>query len=613
MSATPHFPEMGEAWRVRWWQRISVRIGLGATLVLVVALAVVGWLVSRQEERIYGEQQVAHAHKISVLVAEGLVRRMIAGGGAAAWDGVTREAGTYIETAGVGRISVLARNGTVKASTDPALRGASIAVAQNPACPGCAGMVPEQFPVIGTVEDGQGRRWLRVVSAVAARAECKGCHQDPAEKLRGLVLVDFDLAPLEQAAAERRHGLLLIGLACGVVSLVLIYWLFRRSVVLPVASIIGTASRLAGGDLGARVPLQEPGELGHLAAHFNHMVDRIEDQVAKLESSNLESGLLYTLVVEVSHNMEMSAVAGTVVRVLEQKLSPLFVAFFAESSDGSWVGTAGRGDYLHTGEGRLAQALVQEGSAIGEALGDFPLAMARDACLTKALQLGVGGGAMHFAVPLIAAGHLRGLLVCSLDGQARVQVDEELLANLGGHLTLAVENSRNYTGAVTDPLTRCRNRRYGLARLDEAVYAADRQTMDLALAMLDIDHFKRINDAHGHPAGDQVLREVARRLMEAIRKSDVPVRYGGEEFMLILSQTCQHELEHIGERLRQAVAATPVTVALAGGGSLEIPVTVSVGLSTFLRDGDTADALISRADQALYKAKASGRNRVVVD
>ncbi|HET7775261.1 MAG TPA: hypothetical protein VFK74_02765, partial [Azospira sp.] len=150
----------GVAWQVRWHQRISVRIGLGAMLVLVTALAVVGWLVTRQEERLYGEQQIAHAHKISILVAEGLVRRMLAGGGAAAWDGVTREAATYIETAGVGRISVLARNGTVKASTDAALRGHGIEVARNPACPGCDGMVPEQFPVTRTVVDEQGQHWL---------------------------------------------------------------------------------------------------------------------------------------------------------------------------------------------------------------------------------------------------------------------------------------------------------------------------------------------------------------------------------------------------------------------------------------------------------------------
>ena len=313
---------------VPWWQRISVRIGVGAMLVLVAALVVVGWLVTRQEERLYGEQHTAHAHKISSLVAEGLVRRMLAGGGAAAWDGVTKEASTYIETAGVGRISVLARNGSVKASTDSTLRGGSIEVAGNPACPGCDGMVPEQFPVTRAVVDAAGHHWLRVVSAVPARPECKGCHQDPGEKLRGLVLVDFDLTPLNQAAAERRRGLLLIGLACGLVSLVLIYWLFRRSVLEPVEVLVDTAGRLAGGDLQARAPVAERGELGHLAAHFNHMVDRIEDQVARLESSNLESGLLYTLVVEVSRNMEMSAVASTVVRVLEQKLAPACVAFF---------------------------------------------------------------------------------------------------------------------------------------------------------------------------------------------------------------------------------------------------------------------------------------------
>ena len=597
---------------VPWWQRISVRIGVGAMLVLVAALVVVGWLVTRQEERLYGEQHTAHAHKISSLVAEGLVRRILAGGGAAAWDGVTREASTYIETAGVGRISVLARNGSVKASTDPSLRGGSIEVAGNPACPGCDGMVPEQFPVTRAVVDAAGQHWLRVVSAVPARPECKGCHQDPGEKLRGLVLVDFDLTPLNQAAAERRRGLLLIGLACGLVSLVLIYWLFRRSVLEPVEVLVDTAGRLAGGDLQARAPVAERGELGHLAAHFNHMVDRIEDQVARLESSNLESGLLYTLVVEVSRNMEMSAVASTVVRVLEQKLAPAFVAFFAESADGTWVCASDRSEALFTGEGALAPALLGQEPLAREALDGFPLSMAQAAVASLELQLGVGGGALHFAVPLGSGGRLSGLLVCSMEGASRVQADEELLANLGGHLTLAVENSRNYTGAVTDPLTRCRNRRYGLARLDEAAYASRRHEIELAVAMLDIDHFKRINDSHGHPAGDQVLRETARRLMDTIRKADVPIRYGGEEFLVILPQTREEDLAAVGERLRAAVGAAPVRVVLPGNVVLEIAVSVSVGLASYRGEGDEADALIARADQALYRAKAGGRNRVEV-
>jgi len=175
-----------------------------------------------------------------------------------------------------------------------------------------------------------------------------------------------------------------------------------------------------------------------------------------------------------------------------------------------------------------------------------------------------------------------------------------------------VENSRNYTGAVTDPLTRCRNRRYGLARLDEAAYASRRHEIELAVAMLDIDHFKRINDSHGHPAGDQVLRETARRLMDTIRKADVPIRYGGEEFLVILPQTREEDLAAVGERLRAAVGAAPVRVVLPGNVVLEIAVSVSVGLASYRGEGDEADALIARADQALYRAKAGGRNRVEV-
>ena len=151
----------------------------------------------------------------------------------------------------------------------------------------------------------------------------------------------------------------------------------------------------------------------------------------------------------------------------------------------------------------------------------------------------------------------------------------------------------------------------GLARLDEAAYGAQRQEAELAVAMVDIDHFKRVNDAYGHPVGDQVLKEVARRLMHAIRKSDVPVRYGGGEFLIILPQTRASEIPRTGERLRQAVGAESV---LADGGRLAVPVSISIGIALFRRDeaGEGSETLLARADQALYQAKAEGRDRVVI-
>lgn len=162
----------------------------------------------------------------------------------------------------------------------------------------------------------------------------------------------------------------------------------------------------------------------------------------------------------------------------------------------------------------------------------------------------------------------------------------------------------------TDVLTGVRNRRYLETRLlDEFAHAA-RHRRPLCLLMLDIDHFKQINDTHGHPVGDLVLRALAAEFMRQVRAEDVLVRYGGEEFMIVARELTSKQGRKFGERLRARVAATPV--ALPGGA--QISMTVSVGLAT-LRPGQDADpaALIARADAALYRAKQGGRNRVECD
>ncbi|OGA33923.1 MAG: hypothetical protein A3G80_00260 [Betaproteobacteria bacterium RIFCSPLOWO2_12_FULL_62_13b] len=122
--------------------------------------------------------------------------------------------------------------------------------------------------------------------------------------------------------------------------------------------------------------------------------------------------------------------------------------------------------------------------------------------------------------------------------------------------------------------------------------------------------FKRVNDTHGHPAGDAVLKEVSRRIAASLRRSDLVVRYGGEEFMVIIPQATAEAMAVIGEKLRHAIVAAPVGTGVGRGA---VAVTLSVGDAAFHAGTDTAESLIARADAALYRAKQGGRNRVEVD
>ena len=127
--------------------------------------------------------------------------------------------------------------------------------------------------------------------------------------------------------------------------------------------------------------------------------------------------------------------------------------------------------------------------------------------------------------------------------------------------------------------------------------------------MLDFDFFKKVNDTHGHAAGDEVLRKIASIIKEHLRESDIPARYGGEEFAILLPYTHIEEAKIVGESLRKAVEATPVTICQETVDEKEINITISMGIAEFNRN-ETGEALFERADKALYEAKKNGRNQV---
>ncbi|KIP86784.1 diguanylate cyclase [Stenotrophomonas maltophilia] len=181
-----------------------------------------------------------------------------------------------------------------------------------------------------------------------------------------------------------------------------------------------------------------------------------------------------------------------------------------------------------------------------------------------------------------------------------------LFTDITADLLMAAELRRL---ASSDPLTGVPNRRHFEERSAQIIAAREATGRSVAVLMLDVDHFKKINDTHGHPIGDEVLKVVARRCREALRERDLFARFGGEEFIALLAAPTADEVPATAERLRNAISGAPVHV-----GGLRIDVTVSVGgaMGEALPGSDARllEQLVARADEALYQAKADGRNRV---
>jgi diguanylate cyclase (GGDEF)-like protein len=210
------------------------------------------------------------------------------------------------------------------------------------------------------------------------------------------------------------------------------------------------------------------------------------------------------------------------------------------------------------------------------------------------------------AVPLVAENECLGAMV--LEGREEntyEEHDREVVSILAKQAAMALRSAMFYEEkealAVRDGLTGLANHRHFQEVLANELTRAKRGGQPLSLALLDLDHFKSLNDTFGHPKGDEVLVALARLLEQEVRSIDTVARYGGEEFVLVLVQTHLEGAREVAERIRERVAGNHFPV--------ERQVTISIGLASFPADAETKDLLIAKADRALYRAKRQ-RNKV---
>ena len=266
----------------------------------------------------------------------------------------------------------------------------------------------------------------------------------------------------------------------------------------------------------------------------------------------------------------------------------------------------------HSGRLTLAMpigSLILAGAGLcGRALLTGKTVLENDVSAVIGYVAGVKEAASEMCIPLIAFGETLGVLVLD-SGSTGAFRDEDVqtLESVADMCATAIQNAYYFERvrqmAYLDGLTGIFNRRFFELRIMQEIERANRYGLALSVIMMDIDHFKRINDEFGHLLGDEVLKQVSRLFSQHLRKPDVLCRFGGEEFAILLPETTGESALAAAEKLRQIVAGYPFP-------GIPRPVTFSAGVAEFPRNGRTRDELVQAADAALYSSKQSGRDRV---
>jgi diguanylate cyclase (GGDEF)-like protein len=505
------------------------------------------------------------------------------------------------KTPNIRRVWIINKTGRVAHASDRAMIGKQLDRNKDPTCTVCHANVLIPGTRTFFTRDEAGAPVIRHVSLIENDQACWGCHDSKA-RLNGILLLDESTDTFRSAlwTVERR-----LGATGGITLAVLIATILLLTTLLvgrPVSRLMAGVRQLGTGDLTVRIPVRGRDELAELAGSFNRMTGDLGRSLDEIRSKNAELSVVYSILERVTRTIDLGELKEIILQTMIDVLGADRVLLLTKvtGTESPEIITRTRdSSRVHRISGtRQGEALLPEGFP-SEAASRWLRGELREPFVTPDRQVAV--------IPV--EGHEASLALLMVKRESPLkhfEANPELLRALAHHMGVAFENAHLYTLAITDELTQLYTLRHFHNRMEECLARYKRYEQKFGVLILDLDHFKSINDTWGHPMGDETLRRVARALLRSIRTLDTAYRYGGEEFAILLAETDSATARLVAERVRQEIEAIEIT--LEGGG--RVAVTASIGFAVCPDNGVSARELVAAADAGLYAAKSGGRNRV---
>ncbi len=599
MDFTRSSPAPPDAIR-RGTSSLKLRILGGIFVVFFLSMGMVLYVTwTYQRDRLV-EQTSRHALQTGLLIEAGLRTSMLLNDREATMETIRK----MLRLKGFALINVMNNRGEVVMSSDPVQVGRVLDKGKEESCRVChasGGPAPDRTAVVMDSRQGE---FLRTVTVIANEPACYSCH-DAGDRMVGILVIDSSLAEMNRLISAMSRRVVLSGVIGFLLGFFLLHLVITRFLTRPLDRLLDGFTQIARGNFDHWVDVRCGGEIEDMATCFNVMSRTIGRYVVEVGRKKAEVETHYTIAEALGQTIERKILKEVVVDLLCKVLDAerVTLVLVQEKKEGIL-------EVVHT---RRADQRRYHSFFELESGREPPGDLAREE-IRKLVHHGYGEPVFsetgdRLLVPIQLKGMQMGLAcVVKAEGGVFTMDERKIVPVLAHHITISFANARLYSMAVTDGLTSLYTKRYFNLKLEEYIDHVEEGGPGFCVMILDLDHFKEVNDTHGHPVGDRVLARIADLVRENIRHGDIPCRYGGEEFVVLLRGENLDDAVAIAERVRLGVAAYRFRI----GNIPPFGRTISIGLACFPCHADTAVEIVAAADAALYRAKARGRNRVEV-